>query len=122
MSPAEPPRIDVRPVDGVAVVRFRNADILYEEAAVSTLGDGLLALLRTGGHTRLVLNFDGVRYICSSMLARLLDLERKVRQAGGRLRLCSLGPTVRDVLVTGHVDRVFDIVDDEVAALAGFRP
>jgi anti-sigma B factor antagonist len=119
MSSVDRPHLDVRPVDGVAVVHLVNAEIIFEESAVRILADGLVELVQKG-NTRILISFEGVRYLCSSMLARLIDLDRKIRQAGGRLRLCALGPTVKDVFATSHLDRHFDIVGDESQALTGF--
>ena len=47
------------------------------------------------------------------MMATLAAVNRKVRQAGGRLRLCGLGPTLRDVFGASHLDRLFEIDEDE---------
>jgi anti-sigma B factor antagonist len=118
MSPSPHPHLRVRPVEGVAVVSLVDAEIVYEEAVVRALGDELSELLDRPEPPRLLLDFQDVRYISSSMLATLVALDRKVRQAGGRLRLCGLGPTLRDVFGTSHLDRLFEIDDDEPSGLA----
>ena len=120
MPDGEHPHLQVRTVDGVAVARLVDAEILFAEAAVHALGDELDDLVVRQGQTRLVLDLGGVRYMSSAMLAKLVALEQKARQAGGRLRLCGVGPTVRDILGVSHLDRVFDIDEDEQSALARF--
>jgi hypothetical protein len=50
-------------IERTVVVRFENAEILFEERAVQTVGGELHRLIEEGGHTRLVVNFAGVRYV-----------------------------------------------------------
>jgi anti-sigma B factor antagonist len=121
---AEPdgrPRLHVKFVDGTAVVRFVNSEILFEKSAVTTLGDQLTRLIEEGGHSRLLLNFAGVHYLSRAMLARLACLERKLASAQGRIQLCELGPVLRDALRITRQDWVFDVYTDEAEALgSGF--
>jgi anti-sigma B factor antagonist len=118
MATSEHPHLRIRSVDGVAVVRLVDAEIIYEEAVVRALNNEFIDLLDRQGYTKLLFDFQGVRYISSSMLAMLVAVQRKVRQSGGRLRLCGLGPTVRDIFSVSQLDRFFEIDDDEPSALA----
>jgi anti-anti-sigma factor len=69
------------------------------------------------GHTRLVVNFAGVRYLSTEVLAILAGLQRKVDPARGNIVLCGLDPLLRDMVRIVHLDRVFDICGDEAEAL-----
>jgi anti-sigma B factor antagonist len=121
MSPPKHSHLHVRTVDGIEVVSLVDSEILFEEAVVRALGAELTDLVAHDGCTKLLVNLEGVRYISSSMLATLVALERKVRQKGGKLRLCGLGPTVRDVFSTSHLDRLFEIDEDEPSGLARLK-
>ena len=55
------PSLRVRTVERTVVVRFEDAEILFEEGAVHTVGRELHRLIEEEGHTRLVVNFAGVR-------------------------------------------------------------
>jgi len=57
------PRLRVRTVERTAVVRFEDAEIFFEEGAVHAAGRELHRLIEEEGHTRLVVNFAGVRYL-----------------------------------------------------------
>jgi anti-sigma B factor antagonist len=118
VEPDGRPRLHVEIVDGTAVVRFVNSEILFEESAVTTLGDQLTRLIEEGGHTRLLLNFAGVQYLSGAMLGRLACLEWKLASAQGRIRLCGLVPVLRDTLRITRLDRVFKVYTDEAEALA----
>jgi anti-sigma B factor antagonist len=107
----------VRTVERTAVVRFEGAAILFEEGAVHTVGQELHRLIEEEGHTRLVVNLTGVRYLSSEVLAILAGLQRKVGPVRGSIVLCGLDPLLRDMVRITHLDRVFDICGDEVEAL-----
>ncbi len=77
----------------------------------------LHSLISDHGYSKIVLDFRHVQYIASMMLAKLAKLERHVEIAHGKLRLCGLGPILKDTFRIGHFERVFDIHDDARAAI-----
>jgi anti-sigma B factor antagonist len=101
----------------MAVVRFQDAEILFEEDAVHAVGRELRRLIEDEGHTRLVVNFAGVQYLSTEVLAILAGLQRRVVPVRGNIVLCGLDPLLRDMVRITHLDRVFDICGDEVEAL-----
>ena len=115
------PRLRVRTVEQTAVVRFDDAEILFEEGAVHAVGRELHRLIEEEGHTRLVVNFAGVRYLSSEVLGILAGLQREVDAVRGRIALCGLDPLLRDMIRITHLDQVFDVYGDEAEAL-GLEP
>ena len=111
------PSLRVRIVERSVVVRFEDAEILFEEGAVHSVGRELHRLIEEEGHTRLVVNFAGVRYLSSEVLAILAGLQRKVDPVRGSIVLCGLDPLLREMVRITHLDRVFDICGDEAEAL-----
>ena len=111
------PRLRVRTVERTAVVRFEEAEILFEEGAVHAVGRELHRQIEEEGHTRLVVNFAGVRYLSSEVLGILAGLQRKVDPVRGSIVLCGLDPLLRDMVRITHLDRMFDICGDEAEAL-----
>jgi anti-anti-sigma factor len=107
----------VRIVERSVVVRFEDAEILFEEDAVHTVGRELHRLIEEEGHTRLVVNLAGVRYLSSEVLGILAGIQRKVDPVRGSIVLCGLDPLLRDMVRITHLDRVFDICGDEAEAL-----
>jgi anti-anti-sigma factor len=71
-----------------------------------------------GGDAHLLLNFENVKYIDSSGVGELFSLRDTISQAGGRLKLSNLPPKVEQVLSLSGVMPMFEIYDDENAALA----
>ena len=111
-----PPRLRVRTIERTAIIRFEGAEILFEESALRAVSDQLHRLVEEG-HTRLLVNFGGVRYMSSDVLAILAGLRKKIDPARGRIQLCGLDPLLRDMLRITHLDRVLDVCTDEAEAL-----
>jgi anti-anti-sigma factor len=116
------PRVLVRHIERTALVRFANAEVLFEEGAVRAVGDRLDQLVSEEGHTRLLLDLRGVRYVSGAMLGRLTALQQKLGRVRGRVQLCKLDPLVRDVLRISRLEREFDLCDDEAQALGLLLP
>ena len=114
------PRIAVREVDGVKVVRFHDHH-LFDERTVRDVADQISASLpNDGSPIRLILDFSDVALISSSLLSKLILLQRRVDASHGKLRLCEMSPVIRQVFRTSNLDRLFTIDRDQRTALAGF--
>jgi anti-sigma B factor antagonist len=112
--------LSVTEVDGVAVVDFVNSQLMFEAAVVREIGDELEKLVKDHGLTKLLLDFTHVQYVSSTMIAQLAALDRQVKQAKGRLKLCGIGPVLRDTFRISHMERLLDIHDDVQSALRSF--
>jgi anti-sigma B factor antagonist len=112
------PRIDVREVDGVAVVRFRDHH-LFDERTVRDVADQIAASLpNDGSPIRLVLDFTDVALISSSLLSKLILLQRRIDSTHGKLRLCEMSNVVQSVFRTSNLDRLFTIDRDQRSAVS----
>src|SRR5215472_13524220 len=115
------PRIQVSQADGVQVIRFMDRQ-LFDERTVREVADQILAALpNDGGPIRLVLDFTDVNLVSSTLLSKLILLQRRVSTSGGKLRLCELSPVIQQVFRTSNLDRLFSIDRDQRAALETFR-
>ena len=111
-------RIEVTEADGVQVVTFRDR-LLFDDRTVREVAEQLAAALPNDGRAiKLVLDFTGVDLISSSLLGKLILLQRRVDGSGGKLRLCELSTTVASVFKTSNLDRLFGLARDRRAALA----
>ncbi len=99
-------------VNGVAVVEFVRSELIYASEEMGEINKELKEVIALSGYHRIVLNFTNVQYLSSMMLVHLLRIEQQVRQAGGWLRLCGLGPFLMDTLKISHLERVFSIHPD----------
>ena len=113
-------RITVAEDGGVSIVRFVDKKIV-DSATIEQLGEELSALVTTEKRNMLLLNFDGVEFMSSAALNKLISLNSKIKAAAGRLKLCCLRAEIKEVFTITRLDRVFDLRKTEADALAAFK-
>jgi anti-sigma B factor antagonist len=118
---ATPSRIQVHDVDGVKVVRFNDRQ-LFDERTVREVAEQIaISLPNDGTPIRLVLDFSDVSLISSTLLSKLILIQRRVDASRGKLRLCELSPVLQQVFRTSNLDRLFTIDRDQRTSLEAFR-
>ena len=73
------------------------------------------------GRMRVVLDLGGVQFIDSHGLEFLVDAARKLRAAGGRLKLANPNPLCSEILSATRVDREVEVCFDLHQAGRSFR-
>jgi anti-sigma B factor antagonist len=107
-----------RQVNGVTVVDMMGRITLGEGSVV--LRDTIRDLLGKG-EKKILLNLGNVTYIDSSGIGELVSAFTSVRNQGGELKLLNLTKKVHDLLQITKLYTVFDIRDDETAAVGAFK-
>ncbi len=108
-----------RQVGGVTVVDISGRIVLGEESAALR---SLVSELLSKGHKKILFNLGDVDYIDSSGLGHLVSAFTSVQKQGGELKLLKLTKKVEDVMQITRLYTVFDIMDDEAAAVRSFAP
>ena len=72
------------------------------------------------GERKFLIDFDRTGYIDSSGLGVLVSLSKKIREAGGELRLANLNEDLRTLFELTKLDTLFQIADSRDQALASF--
>lgn len=72
------------------------------------------------GKTQVLLNLAGVTHIDSSGLGELISSHVALSNKGGQLKLVHLTERLRDIMTITKLLTVFDVYDNEPAALASF--
>jgi len=116
---AEYRRLTVNEVGDVTVIRFRDNKII-EDINIQELGQELFQLVEAENRKKLLLNFTAVDFLSSAALGKLITLDKKVKASGGNLKLSNIRPEIYEVFAITKLNRLFDIKDDEVDALAAF--
>ena len=70
-----------------------------------------------GGARRFLIDFTETAYIDSSGLGVLVSLSKKIREAGGELRLSSLSEDLRTLFELTKLDTLFRIADSRQEGL-----
>jgi anti-sigma B factor antagonist len=111
-------KFKTRQVDGVTVLDL-SGKITLGEGSV-TLRDAVRDVL-SKGQNKILLNLADVTYIDSSGIGELVSAFTTVKNSGGELKLLQLTKKVKDLLQITKLYTVFDVKDDEAAAIASFR-
>ena len=110
-----------------ATVRQVNSVSVIDLSGRITLGEGcsqlreLIRDLLSKGHKLMLLNLADVTYIDSSGIGELVSGFTAVSNQGGQLKLLNLTKKVHDLLQITKLLTVFDVHDDEAAAVASFE-
>lgn len=91
-----------------------------------TLGEGASAFrdtvrdLASKGDKKILLNLSDVSYIDSSGIGEMVSGFTTVTNHGGQLKLLGLSKRVKDLLQITKLYTVFEVFDDEAAAVRSF--
>jgi len=111
-------KVSTRQVDGVSIVDCSGRITLGEGSIV--LRDTVKDLLGKG-QKKILLNLGDVNYIDSSGIGELVSAYTTAKNQGGELKLLKLTKKVHDLLQITKLYTVFDVKDDEAAAVKAFR-
>ncbi len=112
-------RLDIDEVNGVTIARFTDKKIL-DESNIQIIGNQLFNLVDEDHRQKIVLDFTNVEYLSSAALGKLITMDKKVKGAGGTLRLCSIRSDIKEVFKITRLDKLFQISDNRDKAIEGF--
>jgi anti-sigma B factor antagonist len=72
------------------------------------------------GAKKIIFNLKEVSYIDSSGLGEFMRIHSSVAAKGGQSRLLNISAWIRELLTVSKLLTVFEVFDDEKAALASF--
>ncbi|MSU80518.1 MAG: STAS domain-containing protein [Gemmataceae bacterium] len=81
--------------------------------STENLVDDLMEIVRESGRDNLYLDFDTVKVLASTVQARLLRLDRQLRERGGRLILVNLDPFVTRTFQASRVNGLLNVHPEE---------
>lgn len=110
----------IEQVEEVTLVTLLKEKII-DESMVQLFGKECYRLVDEGSR-KMVIDFRRVRFFGAAAPGKLITLNKKLLNAGGRmLALCSLSPQIYETFVITGLVRVFTIREDVEAALASFQ-
>ena len=119
MSDGGTRRLDIEDVGDVTVAKFIDKKIL-DETNIQIIGNQLFGLVDEDGRKKIVLDFENVEYLSSAALGKLITMDKKVKGAKGKLRLCNVRPEIYEVFAITKLNKLFDMHEDQEKALDGF--
>jgi len=107
-----------RQIASVTIVDISGNIVFGEDKAVLR---NLISDLLSKGHRQMVFNLSEVDHIDSSGISYLVSTYATVRRDGGELKLLNPTNKVRDMMRFTKLNAIFDILDDEAAAIRSFK-
>ena len=110
--------LKTRVIDSVTILDLSGRIVLGEGSV--QLRDSIKELI-SKGQKDILLNLGDVIYLDSSGLGELVSAYTTVKNAGGELKLPNLTKKVHDLLQITKLYTVFDVKDNETAAISAFQ-
>ena len=110
-------KLSPRQVGDVTVIDVAGRITLGEGS--SNLREGIREMVAKG-NKKILLNLGDVSYIDSSGIGELVSGFTSVANGGGQLKLINLTKRVKDLLQITKLYTVFEVFDDEAAAIRSF--
>lgn len=104
-----------RPILWVQFLERHISDTLE----IEKMGQRLYQLVENHS-PQFVLDFAEVEYVSSAALGKLISLNAKVKARSGRMVFCNIRPELWRIFEICHLDRIFEIRQDDADALACF--
>lgn len=105
--------------EGVLVAAFTYANIL-DEAKIQTIGAELMECIGAASEKKLLLDFEGVSFMSSAMIGKLVLLHKKCKDAEVKLKVCNISDNVMEVFKITRLHKVFDIQKDREKAVKSY--
>ena len=113
------PPLSVSQEKNVRIVEFTNSKIL-DEQNIKEIGDTLNALIDEGEYPRILIDFGNVDHLSSAALGMLINVNNRVKQRNGQLRLANIKPQIYEVFVITKLNKLFRILPARAEAMASF--
>lgn len=113
-------RLSCRKDGEVDIIELLDRNIL-DEAYIQQIGDEITALIESNPNPRVVIDFKNVEHLSSAALGTLINVNNKVRQKDGILRLTSIAPQLLEVFKITKLDHLFHIDSTTDDALKNIR-
>ena len=117
--PDAPQRLHVTDHKDVKVVDFVDSKIL-DEANIAEIGQHLTGLVAAKDRPKILLDFAKVDHLSSAALGMLINVNNKVKQQNGQLRLASIKPQILEVFEITKLNKLFKILPTRAEALASY--
>ncbi|HRF01941.1 MAG TPA: STAS domain-containing protein [Pirellulaceae bacterium] len=113
------PSISTREVGDVYIVKLNDPKIL-DQSQIEQIGYELLQTVPKVTSNRMLLNLGTVAFMSSAMIGKIVQLNKKAKEAGIDLRICEITKGVMEVFNLMRLHKVLNIQKDEESAIASF--
>ena len=105
---------------GVVVI-YINESKLLDERLIHEVGVALIAALNTVENEMLLVNFQGVRFMSSSMIGQIVTLYKQCKANKINLKLSNISDEIMEVFTLMNLHKLLTICADESDAMVAFE-
>lgn len=103
---------------GEAIIAELVDKKILDEIAIADISQQLESLAAAVTKPKLVLDFANVAHMSSSMLGKLITLNKHVRERQGQMRFCNVQAAIYEVFVITRLSEVFHVTQTREQAVA----
>jgi len=107
---------EITKADNVAVVTFNVACISDFEGVVAA-SNQIKEFIENNRPTRLIFNFDGVKFFSSQVLGIILNARAKLNTYSGKVAISAINPRLHRVFKITNLDKIFEFFPDKENAV-----
>lgn len=105
--------------DGILVIVVRDPRLI-EDSVLEALERDVLELVDKSSEERVIIDFSRVEFMSSSMLGKLVKINKKCKEYKAKLKLAGLTDEIKQVFKITKLDKVFSIEKDLASARKAF--
>ncbi|TWT35804.1 putative anti-sigma factor antagonist BtrV [Posidoniimonas corsicana] len=105
--------------DGILIIQVKDPR-LVDEVVLEQLEKDVLGLIDQSEEERVIIDFQPVQFMSSSMLGKLVKIHKKCKEYKTKLKLSSMSPEIREVFKITKLDKLFDFEKDMESARKAF--
>lgn len=111
----------------IKVTKLSEGNIVVLEPKGSLIGGDeteelklSLAKLLSDGHNKVIVDLGKVDYLNSAALGTLVSAHTSYSKQGGKIKLCNVNKSIKNIFVITKLTLVFDVLDSQLDAIASF--
>ena len=108
--------VDISRSNDVAVVSFKGSSISDVED-VAAVSDEIREFIDQSQASRLIVDFEGVKFFSSQVLGLLLDIRTKLQGRNGKVVISAINPQLHRVFKITNLDKIFEFFPDRQSAV-----
>lgn len=105
--------------DGILMIVVRDPRLI-EDSVLEALERDVLEVVNKTSEERVIIDFSRVEFMSSSMLGKLVKINKKCKEFKAKLKLAGLNDDIKQVFKITKLDKVFSIEKDLASARKAF--
>lgn len=94
---------------------------ILEEMYIHAIGVEIGQVIDSNAVPKIVINFGNVEHLSSAALGALININNKILEKGGQLRLSNIDSRVYEIFVITKLNKIFQIHEDHEQAVKSFE-